>query len=77
MSKSKCEKAMKKLINIFKEISKDDMELTILFNEHDDCIAGSEDEITLFIKDKKTKEHRGINLIYYFEEWNNEHKETF
>ena len=68
---------MEKLINVFKEIAEDDMELTILFNEHDEHIARSEDEITLFIKDKKSKEHRGINLTYYFEEWNNENKEYF
>lgn len=77
VSNSKCQKAMKKITNVFKEIIEDDMELAILFNEHDDNIAGSEDEITLFIKDKKTKEHRGINLTYYFEQWNNENKEGF
>lgn len=71
---TKPQKYMSELESIFKKITKDDMTLEIIFQEHDEKLAGSEDEITLFIKDNKTKEHRGINLTYYFEKWNCESK---
>lgn len=74
---SKCKEAMQKIVDVFQEITKDNMDLEVMFHEHDDNIAGDQDEITLFIKDNKTKEHRGINLTYYFEVWNNENKEDY
>ena len=67
---SKCKQAMDKIQEMFREMTRDNMELIIFYNAQDKRLAGSEDEITLMIKDKETKEHRGINLTYYFEKNN-------
>jgi hypothetical protein len=69
---SKAQKNMDQLKKLFQKITKDNMNLKIMFQQHDDNIIGSKDNITLFIKDNNTKEHQGINLTYYFELWNNE-----
>ena len=71
---SKTEKYMEQLKKLFQKITKDNINLEIMFQEHDDNIVGSEDNITLFIKNNTTKEYQGINLTYYFEKWNNEAK---
>lgn len=71
---SKTEKYIEQLKKLFQKISKDNMDLEIMFQKHDDNIVGSEDNITLFIKNNDTKEYQGINLTYYFELWNNEAK---
>lgn len=71
---SKTDKNMEQLKKLFQKITKDNMRLKIMFQQHDDNIIGSSDNITLFIKDNDTKEYRGINLTYYFELWNNENK---
>jgi len=71
---SKAEKNIDQLKKLFQKITKDNMSLEIMFQQHDDNIIGSEDNITLFIKNNETKEYQGINLTYYFELWNNETK---
>jgi len=71
---SKTEKNMEQLKKLFQKITKDNMNLEIMFQKHDDNIVGSEDNITLFIKNNDTKEYKGMNLTYYFEKWNRESK---
>jgi len=69
---SKVEKNMDQIKKLFQKITKDNMSLEIMFQKHDDNIVGSDDNITLFVKNNDTKEYQGINLTYYFELWNNE-----
>lgn len=68
---SKCKEAMGDIYETLREIANDNIELEVFYKPKDSLLAGSEDEITLMIKDRETKECRGINLSYYFEKWNN------